>query len=458
VARLTTVAQSQRDLGNSIVPAIFRGDAEPDAGEPVYFSESRGSGPALSVLELLPVDGALAYQMITPNSPLRVCTNLPIGADEEILAFGFDGIFYLPLGRATREGDATIFRLDRLPHPVAAGERDLTGSVKILFQKLVATKLGRPFPYPILGVAEPDGAGGVTYERRLDVVRRRVEAAERIVLCIHGIIGDTRGIAAAVIAAQSDALVLTFDYENLDTSIEENAALLKQRLEEAGLGTGHKKSLQIVAHSMGGLVARWFVEQLGGNEVVRHVVMLGTPNDGSPWPTVEGFLTGTVALVLNGLTGLSWPVRALGWLLRAAPKVDRSLSEMRTASGFLTRLCGSADPGTAYDMLAGNTDLIRTAQSPRERRVLALIRSAAVGELLHRVLSAAVFGQPNDIAVSVASCTAVAASRRPTPVAHVTPCDHLTYFSTPEAVQLMWDTLGLTSKETAAQLAATQHN
>jgi len=46
-------------------------------------------------------------------------------------------------------------------------------------------------------------------------------------------------------------LVLTFDYENLHTTIEENARSLKLRLESVGLGANHGKKLHIVAHSMG---------------------------------------------------------------------------------------------------------------------------------------------------------------------------------------------------------------
>ena len=40
--------------------------------------------------------------------------------------------------------------------------------------------------------------------------------------------------------------------------------------------------VDIVGHSEGGLMARWFVHELGGDEVVRHVVTIGTPNRGLP--------------------------------------------------------------------------------------------------------------------------------------------------------------------------------
>jgi pimeloyl-ACP methyl ester carboxylesterase len=52
--------------------------------------------------------------------------------------------------------------------------------------------------------------------------------------------------------------------------------------------------VDIVGHSEGGLMARWFVKHLGGDELVRHVVTLGTPNRGLPvriedYPWLERF-------------------------------------------------------------------------------------------------------------------------------------------------------------------------
>lgn len=40
-------------------------------------------------------------------------------------------------------------------------------------------------------------------------------------------------------------------------------------------------ALTLVCHSMGGLVARWFAEVLGGRDIVRRIVTLGTPFGGS---------------------------------------------------------------------------------------------------------------------------------------------------------------------------------
>ncbi|MEQ9552681.1 MAG: hypothetical protein RIM23_24080 [Coleofasciculus sp. G3-WIS-01] len=147
-------------------------------------------------------------------------------------------------------------------------------------------------------------------------------------------------------------LVLTFDCENLNTSIEKNAQLLKERLEAVGLGANHGKALHIVAHSMGGLVSRWFIEQEGGNKVVQHLIMLGTPNAGSPWATVKEWATMVMAVGMNSLSQTPLPVKALGSLSEAMMNtVEVALDQMQPNSQFLQALAASNDPGIPYSCL-----------------------------------------------------------------------------------------------------------
>ena len=118
-----------------------------------------------------------------------------------------------------------------------------------------------------------------------------------ILLIIHGIIGDTEQIAESMkmIVDHDDKnvtdtydpydLILTYDYENLNTPIHETAKALAKKLADAGLNEDHGRSVTILAHSMGGLVARWFIEKEGGNTVITRLVMAGTPNNGSAFGT-----------------------------------------------------------------------------------------------------------------------------------------------------------------------------
>ena len=122
------------------------------------------------------------------------------------------------------------------------------------------------------------------------MIRAAVAGASRILMYIHGIIGDTRGMVSsarpghlalgAFVEPVGDRyqLLLAFDYENINTPIDETARDLKGRLAAVGLGERHGKALDVVAHSMGGLVARWMIEREDGDTIVSRLVTLGTPN------------------------------------------------------------------------------------------------------------------------------------------------------------------------------------
>jgi pimeloyl-ACP methyl ester carboxylesterase len=430
-ARLTTVTQSTRDLGNLILPPLLREDST--VTQPFQFTTSRGSDPGLSALELNHVD-AETIATVTPQEPLTLSVDTLLGEGECVLAIAHDGEFFLPLGIGQVKGDKTEIRLERLPEPLSEGQRSLTGAIRIFFQKVVSEKLGLEFPYPILAAVNVSPDGTVDYVRELKDIKARVAKAKRIVLYIHGIIGDTENMvpslqnAKITVDGQQEPLnnrydlVLAFDYECLNTSIETHARNLKQRLAEVGLDRNHGKVLHIVAHSMGGLVSRWFVEQEGGNEIVNHLIMLGTPNAGSPWPTVQAWGTAALAIGLNSLATVAWPVKALGSLVAAIETIDITLDQMQPGSEFLNSLASSPDPHIPYTILAGNTSIIPAAvDSNRLKRLIEKLKSDAV--------ALPFFGQTNDIAATVHSIKQVPDGRSPQPQVQEVGCDHLVYFS-----------------------------
>ncbi len=99
--------------------------------------------------------------------------------------------------------------------------------------------------------------------------------------------------------------------------------------------------LVFICHSMGGLVARWYLEKEGGAELTRHVITLGTPHRGS--------LNALVSLV-NELTIGVGPVKAdLTGLGRSLPSLHQLLPEyacIESAAGLLKLAEG---PGTGLD-------------------------------------------------------------------------------------------------------------
>lgn len=453
-ASLTTVNQATRDLGNLITPPVLRTDAT--LVQPFQFTTSRGTDPGLSALELKTTD-AQSYQSVTSTQPLKLTVDTALSENETILPVAYDGEFYLPLGVGVGKGNQTEITIDRLPEPVSSGERSLGGSIRIFFQKVLTQKLSQvtnqilniEFPYPLLSAVTVPSDRDIApedYDANPANVRVKVAGAQKIVVFIHGIIGDTYSMTPCVkhakvkmdgqvksIAEMYD-LVLGFDYENLNTSIEDNARLLKQRLEAVGLATGHGKTLHIVAHSMGGLVSRWFIEREGGNQMVSHLIMLGTPNGGSPWPNVQEMVTPLLAIGLNSLAAIALPMPAIAALLKlagtAAKKIediDISLDQMKADSEFQKALATSPDPGIPYTILAGNTSL-RPEALPAPGQTTSPIQRL-MGKVFDRVVELPFLpNQPNDIAVTVKSIENVSQARSPQPIKTPVACNHLVYF------------------------------
>jgi pimeloyl-ACP methyl ester carboxylesterase len=446
-AKLGTLTELSRDLSgtkfsNFVVPEILRQD--PELSQPLQFTTARGQDPGLSVLEL-EVEN---YEVVTPEEPLRLTLDMSLEKNEFILPIAFDGEHYLPLGYSkaaeggTRNVNAkTQIVLERLPNPNletvegTPNARSLFGAIKILFQKLKSDLLGTKFEYPILAaVTVPDDARvsfDKCYEMDIEKVKVKVKDAKRVLLYVHGIIGDTLGLVVSAQLAKvkrGDAetplknsydLILAFDYESIKTKIEDNAQSLKKRLAEVGLSEGHGKTLHIVAHSMGGLVSRWFIEREGGNKIVERLVMFGTPNAGSPWPSVEDWATTMLTVGLNGLSSGHWTTAVLaklGGILGAAlEQVDVALDQMKAKSAFLEELSKSEDPEIPYTIIAGNTSLLQAEPVLRK--------------LGYNALTKFLFSEPNDMAVGVTSINSIETKRNPKPIIGETVAsDHTGYF------------------------------
>jgi hypothetical protein len=461
--QLTTVPETTRSLGSTAVPPLLAQD--PAVCRALRFSPAWGADPGLSVLEFHAPREDLAR--VTAQEPLRLYLDERLRRGEHILPVAHDGEFFLPAGRSVAAADGrTEVLLERLPAEdlerlPGARTRGLAGAARILLHKFANPALSVPYPYPVLAAAEVTGKGDVEYEADPARVRARLARPEvrHVLLHVHGLVGDSRemvkgtrlpllGIPEAevpLVASRYD-LTLTFDYESIHTPITQTALELGQRLRDVGLGAGHGKVLHVVAHGIGGLVARWFIEREGGNRVVTHLVMLGTPNAGSPWPSIHAWGSVALALGLNLLAPMTWPATVLGGLLGAAKAVDVTLDETQRGSDFLKTLAASPDPGVPYTVLAGNTGIIPAAlqrlpgaEMPLAQRLLERVLPRPV---LHRSADLLVFlGQPNDLAVSVDSAGGLPPDRQRGHELRPAACDHLTYFNSPGGLGALAGTL-----------------
>ena len=108
------------------------------------------------------------------------------------------------------------------------------------------------------------------------------------VLLIHGYLG-TRGSLHLLESrlTQMGHLVLTYRLGLLHTGdICESAALIARKIESIAAQTQLDR-VDIVGHSMGGLVGLYYLKRLGGRRRVRRLVMLGTPTSGT-WSALLG--------------------------------------------------------------------------------------------------------------------------------------------------------------------------
>jgi triacylglycerol lipase len=111
------------------------------------------------------------------------------------------------------------------------------------------------------------------------------------VLLIHGYFG-TRGSMFMLERRLNDDGVCVFSF-NLGTlnvrDIRRSAFLIHRKIESILAQTPVKK-IDILGHSMGGLIGLYYIKKLGGHEKVRKLVMLGTPLKGT-WAALFGVAT-----------------------------------------------------------------------------------------------------------------------------------------------------------------------
>jgi pimeloyl-ACP methyl ester carboxylesterase len=409
--------------------------------EPFNFMAGTRSSEQLDILELVDVQQA---ESVSPESPLVLeihDTDL-----QDVVAIGYDAEdnIYYPIGFGNQSGQIIIEALPgSTPADPAITSRSFTGSIKLYFQKIIGQKLGFKFEYPRLAIVEVDKSLGVKYESDKEIVSKAVASAQNILLFVHGIIGDTESMVKCVrtqtatksLVEKSD-LILSFDYENLHTTIEQNAALLKERLAAVGLSENHSKNLIIVAHSMGGLVSRWFIEKLSGNTVASRLVMLGTPNNGTPWADVRDMAETLLTYALNGAAFLKPWMFVLNIAGKIAGGAQVTLKQMDKDTGIYKALNDGTDPQIPYVIIAGNTkDIIPNYEKTATalQRIFTRLRKRGLYDTLDLVL----FKQANDVAVtnkSITECGNVTGWKHMPELVYV-PSDHMNYFNNQVALE-----------------------
>ncbi len=195
------------------------------------------------LLTALPVPGAGGHAFgvatakggdlmhLNAQQPLMLGANIGLAAIERALLIGFDPAsgLYLPAGVDNRRGDLAV--IGSAEQPPGDG-KSIPGMLL-----MAAYKLSEPLgifenPYPLLRSATVDDAGKVHYdEDGITALKTRVAKAGRILLIIHGFTGDCESmLPVSNLLPDLDVpdydLLLAFDYDNLNTRIQDSATKL----------------------------------------------------------------------------------------------------------------------------------------------------------------------------------------------------------------------------------------
>jgi hypothetical protein len=142
------------------------------------------------------------------------------------------------------------------------------------------------YPFGVFG--GPDTSEGPGYgvaqlpPMQRGLVVGDVEAAGTPILLIHGMI-DNRSIFTLLrrgLRRRGFGRVISVNYTPLTTDVRVAAAWLAEEVEALVAETGYEK-VHVIGHSLGGLIARYYITRLGGDVRVDTLVTLGTPHGGT---------------------------------------------------------------------------------------------------------------------------------------------------------------------------------
>jgi triacylglycerol lipase len=107
-------------------------------------------------------------------------------------------------------------------------------------------------------------------------------AARIPVLLVHGLVDNSSVFAVMrrALRRRGFTSVCSWNYSPLLGDVAEGAQHLAEHVERVCQDTGYER-VHVVGHSLGGLISRYFVQRLGGDQQVDTLVTLGTPHQGS---------------------------------------------------------------------------------------------------------------------------------------------------------------------------------
>ena len=447
---------NDRSVGPIFVDPVLDTDVK---SETFAFSDGRRSDLGLDTLEIQLKDGS---DSLSPEAPLVLEFPGTLLENEELLPLVYhtseEGSWLLPVGFSRQSNDKIQIVIEHSPisdnkSTDHGQDRGLLNSLKVYFQKLTYKHiLNDDIDQQVLGI--PQFAADEPFQlinsvTDQTVISEQVASADSVLIFIHGIIGETKTFINLVNKRHPDLgtladhydVVLSFDYENLNTPIQDVAKSFKNKLADVGISAGCKKKVEIVAHSMGGLVSRWMIEHLQGDQFIDTLLMAGTPNGGSPLGKfvnegvegIHGWAYNTLTAAVNGLTP---PISGLviSGLIKLMQKTSGkvlggamiSLQQMNEDSDIISALKQNPLPDCRYIVFAGDIGKIPLV---KDRASLWAYLSKKLKLSGYELLTHQIFEEPNDVATSVSSVKQFNQNWKDTVIVNVVGTDHFGYFN-----------------------------
>jgi pimeloyl-ACP methyl ester carboxylesterase len=191
-----------------------------------------------------------------------------------------------PFTRATRGvKDATAMAAD-IVGGAAKALATPTGALGAAVEAAWVTTHLALYPWGLIGRHHRDSQLGFRVEHLPPIQRglliSDVEAAGTPILLVHGMV-DNRSIFTLLrlgLRRRGFGRVTSMNYSPFTADVRVAAAQLAEEVEALVAETGYER-IHVVGHSMGGLIARYYVTRLGGDERVHTLVTLGTPHQGT---------------------------------------------------------------------------------------------------------------------------------------------------------------------------------
>jgi triacylglycerol lipase len=141
------------------------------------------------------------------------------------------------------------------------------------------------YPAGLLGEAlEKDTSGAFRgrFARELPLCYLEPEAAATPIILLHGYFHNRSGFLVMRRALRRNGFrhVHTMNYNVIGHEVEELASQLSGYVENILNRTGATR-VHLVGHSLGGLVARTYIQEYGGDKRVHTCITLGTPHSGT---------------------------------------------------------------------------------------------------------------------------------------------------------------------------------